>query len=366
MAYKAARRLKKLGVRIMTGVKVERVDEQGVVANGESDSERNRDVDRGRCAVAACETARRQDRQSRQSGGWTFHGCRGVDGVFVVGDASSVKSNGRPVPGVAQAAIQQGRYVGRLISDRIGGTRTEASVPIFRQGQYGRRWQEFRDLGERASSHERVRHMACLGLPASDVAAAIAEPAQGAAAMALVLLHRAAQFAIDPGVVAHIARAKGAIGFIVMTPDYVPALAALAGSAIGGLTSFASTWLSQARHDRATQVSQDKARRQKLYKQFIDEASKLYADALVHDQAEVSALVSVYALIGRMRVVSSPVIIESAETVVRMIVDTYFSPNKTFPELRTLIGSPAMDPLRDFSQQCREDLSAAFNRRVPA
>jgi hypothetical protein len=87
-----------------------------------------------------------------------------------------------------------------------------------------------------------------------------------------------------------------------------------------------------------------------LYKQFIDEASRLYADALVHDQAEISALVSVYALIGRMRVVSTPAVIEKAEEVIRTIVDTYFAPNKTFPELR-------IDPQRAFSEQCREDLS---------
>jgi hypothetical protein len=156
-----------------------------------------------------------------------------------------------------------------------------------------------------------------------------------------------------------------------VNPNYVPALAALAGSAIGGMTSFASAWLNQARQDRAARLSQDKARRQKLYMQFIDEASKLYADALVHDQAEISALVSVYALIGRMHVLSSPVIIESAEAVVRTIVETYFSPNKTFPELRAMIGSPALDPLRTFSERCREDLSnpqpaftVSFNKRA--
>jgi hypothetical protein len=131
-----------------------------------------------------------------------------------------------------------------------------------------------------------------------------------------------------------------------MSPNYVPALAALAGSAIGGLTSFASTWLNQARQDRASRLSQDKARQ-----------PKLYADALMHDEAEVSALVSVYSLIGQMRVLSRPLIIEGAEAVVRTIVDTYFSPNKTFLELRKLIGSPAMDPLRAFSEKCREDLS---------
>ena len=43
-----------------------------------------------------------------------------------------------------------------------------------------------------------------------------------------------------------------------MNPAYLPAIAALAGSAIGGLTSLASTWLSQSRQDRAKQLSQDK------------------------------------------------------------------------------------------------------------
>jgi hypothetical protein len=143
-----------------------------------------------------------------------------------------------------------------------------------------------------------------------------------------------------------------------MNPAYLPALAALAGSATGGLTSFASTWLTLRRQGHATRLSRDRARREKLYKQFIDEASKLYVDALVHDQPEVSELVRVYALISRMRVVSSPAVVEKAEAVVRMIVDTYFAPNKTFPELRKLIDSDAIDPLRTFSEECRAELQA--------
>src|SRR6266851_3022198 len=100
-----------------------------------------------------------------------------------------------------------------------------------------------------------------------------------------------------------------------MDSAYLPAVAALAGSAIGGLTSFASAWLTQHRQDRARRLSQDKAGRQKLYKQFIVEASKLYADALVHNEAEVSALVSVYALVSRMRVFSSSAVVEKAVVV---------------------------------------------------
>jgi hypothetical protein len=142
-----------------------------------------------------------------------------------------------------------------------------------------------------------------------------------------------------------------------MNLAYLSALAALAGSAVGGLTSLGSAWLTQRHQDHARRISGDKGRRQKLYKQFIDEASKLYADALVHDEAEVSALVSVYALISRMRVLSSSAVVEKAEAVVRVIVDTYFAPNKTFPEVRKLMNSHAMDPLRAFSEECREDLS---------
>jgi hypothetical protein len=71
----------------------------------------------------------------------------------------------------------------------------------------------------------------------------------------------------------------------MMNAAYLPALAALAGSAVGGLTSLASAWLTQNHQDRAKRVLQDKGRRQKLYKRFIDEASKLYADALAHGRA---------------------------------------------------------------------------------
>jgi NADH dehydrogenase len=44
-------------------------------------------------------------------------------GVFVVGDAAAVAQDGRPLPGIAQVAIQQGRYVGRLISAELAGSK---------------------------------------------------------------------------------------------------------------------------------------------------------------------------------------------------------------------------------------------------
>src|SRR5262249_4651767 len=44
-------------------------------------------------------------------------------GVFVVGDAASLMQNGHPVPGVAQAAVREGREVGRLIDPQLKGGR---------------------------------------------------------------------------------------------------------------------------------------------------------------------------------------------------------------------------------------------------
>ena len=143
-----------------------------------------------------------------------------------------------------------------------------------------------------------------------------------------------------------------------MDSAYVPALAAFGGSAVGGLTSLVATWVTQRRKDSARRLAQEKTRKQKLYKQFISEASKLYADALVHDNSEVSALVDLYTLIGRMRILSSDAVIGKAEAAARMILDTYFSPNKTFPELRQLMDSRAMDPLREFGEVFRKELVA--------
>ena len=69
-------------------------------------------------------------------------------------------------------------------------------------------------------------------------------------------------------------------------------------------------------------------------------------------------MVSVYALISQMRVVSSSAVVDAAEAVVRMIVETYFAPNKTFPEVGKLVNSHAIDPLRVFSEQCRAEMRA--------
>ena len=141
-----------------------------------------------------------------------------------------------------------------------------------------------------------------------------------------------------------------------MDPSYVPALAALAGSAIGGLTSFATTWLTQQTKARAQQLVDEMVRRQELYKEFIEEASRLYADAFEHDKADTSKLVALYALVSRMRVHSAPKVTENADKVVRLIIETYLAPNKTFRDVPKLLESEEIDFLREFSIACGVEL----------
>ena len=133
--------------------------------------------------------------------------------------------------------------------------------------------------------------------------------------------------------------------------------AVFAGSVVVGLSSLISAWLAKKHEARAKRASENKVERQKLYAQFIAEASKLYMDALVRDEADASAIVSLYALISQMRMASNANVVEKAEMVVRTILDTYSRPNKTFPELQTLmLNRGLVDPLLNFSEACRDEL----------
>ncbi len=109
-----------------------------------------------------------------------------------------------------------------------------------------------------------------------------------------------------------------------MNIAYVSAFAALAGSVVGGLTTFAAAWVTQRQQANVQWSLQEKTRRQELYQQFIEEASKIYLDALMHDQAAIPPLVGLYASVNKMRVASTPAVAQQVDKLVRMIVDTYF------------------------------------------
>ena len=106
---------------------------------------------------------------------------------------------------------------------------------------------------------------------------------------------------------------------------------------------------------KAERSASSKSKRQNLYKAFIDDAAKTYADALIHNKLETTGLIDLHALVSRMRIVSSQPLIESAIKVVKLITETYSQPNKSPDEIESMISNESADILRSFSEACRED-----------
>jgi hypothetical protein len=142
-----------------------------------------------------------------------------------------------------------------------------------------------------------------------------------------------------------------------MEASIISALAALTGATVGGLTSGITNWMNQRSQIRAQWLHHERSRRQILYRDFIDEASKCYVDALQHHEADadIPSLVGLYAKLGRMRVLSSQPVVECAENIAKQILDAYLEPDKSFVELRDMARTGAIDLLREFSETCRDE-----------
>jgi hypothetical protein len=144
-----------------------------------------------------------------------------------------------------------------------------------------------------------------------------------------------------------------------MDVAYISALSALGGSVIGGLTSSCTSWVTQRAQARAGQLAREMSRREDLYRDFIVAASKAYGEAVTSSEPQIADLVSLYAMVSRMRVLSTPRTTACADKIMLIIIDTYFSPNKSTRELRDLFKAGAgagIDPLKEFSEAAREEL----------
>jgi NADH dehydrogenase len=134
LSNKAGRRLEKLGVTVMTGARVEHVDEQGVIVAGK----------RIESATVLWTAGVAPSPLLSMLGVETDHAgrvCVGPSldipdkpGIFVVGDAAAVTQGGRPLPGIAQVAVQEGRYVGRCISATLDGHPMSRPFRYFDKG----------------------------------------------------------------------------------------------------------------------------------------------------------------------------------------------------------------------------------------
>jgi hypothetical protein len=145
-----------------------------------------------------------------------------------------------------------------------------------------------------------------------------------------------------------------------MDSSLISAVAALGGATIVGVMSFLGAWTAKHKEVRAQWLVQDRVRRQDLYKEFIQVASKCFVDALQHEKPDVASLATLYEKMSRMRVISSPQVLANAERVLGRIIDALFEPAVTLTndKVREMFETGSADVLREFSESCRAEFDA--------
>ncbi len=136
----------------------------------------------------------------------------------------------------------------------------------------------------------------------------------------------------------------------------ISGVAALAGSAVGGLASVAATWMAHHHQDRRERAVMQTTRRERVFTEFMDQASRAFGDALVHRLEDPSKLVPLYATIGKLRLFASSATVAAAEGVMDRIVSAYYCPPVTFED-RTKLDKSSYDVLRSFIDACQRELS---------
>ena len=129
LADRTHRYLTRMGVEIRTGARVEHVDEDGVVINRQRVGSHCVFWTAGvHASPAASWLAAETDHAGRVKVLPNLT-VPGHPEIFVVGDTASIPHEGRPLPGLAQVAIQSGHYAGETIRRTLAG---ESRLPPFR------------------------------------------------------------------------------------------------------------------------------------------------------------------------------------------------------------------------------------------
>jgi NADH:ubiquinone reductase (H+-translocating) len=130
----AKHRLEKLGVEVRLGHSVDQIDADGIVVAGERIASKTVIWTAG---VAPSPAGKWLKVETDRAGRVRTQKDLTVPGhpeIFVVGDTASLDQDGKPLPGVAQVAIQGGRYAGKVIHNRIVGKPAPRPFSYFDKG----------------------------------------------------------------------------------------------------------------------------------------------------------------------------------------------------------------------------------------
>jgi hypothetical protein len=141
-----------------------------------------------------------------------------------------------------------------------------------------------------------------------------------------------------------------------MDTAIVSALAGIFGSLSGGSASIAATWLAQNRRGKREAVRAELGKREALYGEFINECSNRVMDSLARNLDKPETLLSIYALLNRIRLCASDAVLTQAVELVKFIMEQYFAPNVSIEEFHQRVHNGHIDPLKAFSEACRREL----------
>jgi len=127
----ARRQLEQLGVEVITDSPVTAIDDRGVAHGGARLDSRTVIWAAGVAAspigkTLGAATSVALDRAGRVVVNQDLS-VPGADGVFVIGDLAAVSSDGKPVPGLSPAAIQEGQHAAKNVARLIRG---EPTIPF--------------------------------------------------------------------------------------------------------------------------------------------------------------------------------------------------------------------------------------------
>lgn len=130
----ATQRLEKLGVEVRLGHSVDQIDADGIVVAGERIASKTVIWTAGVAPSPAGKWLRAETDRAGRVRTQKDLTVPGHPEIFVVGDTASLDQDGKPLPGVAQVAIQGGRYAGKVIHNRIAGKPAPGPFSYFDKG----------------------------------------------------------------------------------------------------------------------------------------------------------------------------------------------------------------------------------------
>jgi hypothetical protein len=141
-----------------------------------------------------------------------------------------------------------------------------------------------------------------------------------------------------------------------MDQTIISAVPALAGTIVGAITSFATTWFITTSQTAAARVAAERSKREGLYGRYMEQLAALYADALQRETVNYDKFATAYALRGQILLIASRPVFDIADQALRFIIDVTLGPRRTDEEMRKMMDEKQHDVVGDFAEACRREI----------